>query len=148
MIFQRLSLSTLSNAFSKSTTMTNIFLCHSLHCSRMFRKVKMCSVVPLPFLKPACSGRRSLSTIALIRVMIIFENILLGMESRVIPLQLLQSAKFGNLIILPCVHSSDISSCFPISLQRGGLGSLLQFLGQSWKLLRIMNKFLEVCCSP
>ena len=58
----------------------------------MFRKVKMCSVVPLPFLKPVCSGRRSLSTVVFIQVMMIFENILLGMESRVIPLQLLQSA--------------------------------------------------------
>ena len=45
--------------------------------------------------------------------MLIFENILLGMESRVIPLQLLQSAKFpffGNLIILSCVQSSGSSS--------------------------------------
>ena len=83
----------------------------------------MCSVVPLPVLKPACSGRRSLSTLVLIRV--IFENILLGMESsvldmesRVIPLQLLQSAKFsffGNLIILPQVHSSGSSSFSHIS---------------------------------
>ena len=70
--FLRLSLCTLSNAFSKSTKLTKIFLCHSLHCSRMFRKAKMCSVVLLPFLKPACSGRRSLSTVVFIRVMMIF----------------------------------------------------------------------------
>ena len=75
----------------------------------MFRNVKMCSVVPLPFLKTACYGRRSLSTVVFIRVMMIVGNILFGMESRVIPLQLLQSAKFpffDNLIIYTCVQSS------------------------------------------
>ena len=51
----------------------------------------------------------------------IFENILLGMENIVIPLQLLQSAKFsffGNLIILPCVQSTG-SSFFHISTKKG-----------------------------
>ena len=54
--------------------------------------------------------------------MMIFENILFGMESRVIPLQLLQSAKFpffSNMIILPCVQSSGSSSFTPISTKRG-----------------------------
>ena len=86
----------------------------------MFRKVNMCSVVPLPFLKPACFGLRSLSTVVLIRVMMIFENILHVMENRVIPLQLLLSAKFfGNLIILPCVQSSGSSSFPRISTKNG-----------------------------
>ena len=82
----------------------------------------MCSVVPLPFLKPACSGRRSLSSVVFIRVMMTFENILLGMESRVIRLRLLQSAKlsfFGNLIILPCVQSSGSSYFSHISTKSG-----------------------------
>ena len=63
----------------------------------------------------------------------IFENILFGMESRVIPLQLLQSAIFpffGNLIILPCVQSSGNYSLSHISIKRG-LGSRLQSLGKS-----------------
>ena len=53
--------------------------------------------------------------------MMIFENNLLGMESRVIPLQLLQSAKFpffGNLIILPYASHQAVL-LFPISPQRG-----------------------------
>ena len=56
-----------------------------------------------------------------IRVMMDFDNIVLGMERRVIPLQLLQSAKFhffGNLIILPCVQSSG-SSFSRISTKNG-----------------------------
>ena len=88
----------------------------------MFHNVKMCSVVPLPFLKPACSGCRRLSTVVFIRVMTIFENILFGMGSRVIPLQLLQSAKFpffSNLIILLCVQSSGSYSFSHISTKRG-----------------------------
>ena len=88
----------------------------------MFRKVKMCSVVPLPFLKTACYGRRSLSTVVFIRVIMIFENILLGMENRVIPLQLLQSAKFpffSNMIILRCGQPSG-SSSFPHITTKNG----------------------------
>ena len=59
-----------------------------------------------------------MSTVVLIRDMMIFESILLGMESRVIQLQLLQSAKFlffCNLVILPCVQSSGSSSFSHIS---------------------------------
>ena len=84
----------------------------------MFRKVKMCSVGPLPFLKPVCSGRRSLSIVVFIRVMMI----LIDMESRVIPLQLVKSARFpffGNLIILPCVKSSGSPSFSHISTKTG-----------------------------
>ena len=97
----------------------------------MFRNVKMCSVVPLPFLKPACSGRRSLSTVVFIRIMMIFENILLGMECRVIPRKLLQSAKFPffRCDYPPCVHSG--SSSFSHISTNWGCGISAAVSGQS-----------------
>ena len=50
----RLSLWMLSKAFSKSTLIYNC-LCHSVHWPGMLRRVKIWSMQPHPFWKPACS---------------------------------------------------------------------------------------------
>ena len=66
----------LSKAFSKSTQFIHSSLCHSVHCSMMFVRVKMWSVHPLPFQNPACSFLSTLSTAVESRLIII----LLGSE--------------------------------------------------------------------
>ena len=52
--------------------------------------------------------------------MTLLVNILLGIESRLIPFQLLKSAKFsfsGNVTVLPCVQSQAVYRC-PIDPQK------------------------------
>ena len=64
----------------------------------------MWSMQPLPFLNPACSCRSFLSTASIILDIKTMQKILLGMDSMVIPLQLLQvvnSPDFGILMMLP-----------------------------------------------
>ena len=105
-IFQRLSLWILSKAFSKSIKLMINCLCHSVHCSMMFLSTNTWSQQPFPFLKPACS-RSLLSTAVFILAMIILLKILLGIESKVIPLQLLQLVRspfFGNMMMSPSNH--------------------------------------------
>ena len=55
MIFHRLSRCTESNDFSKTTNEMYRVACHSTTCSIKFRKINICSTVPLPLLKPVCS---------------------------------------------------------------------------------------------
>ena len=77
----------------------------------MFRRAKIWSIQPFPFLNPACSSLSLLSTTLLSLLMIILARILLGMESRVIPRQLLQSFNapfFGILIMVALFQSSGI----------------------------------------
>jgi hypothetical protein len=50
----------------------------------------MWSMQPLPFLNPACSCRSFLSTASVILDIKTMQKTLLGMDSKVIPLQLLQ----------------------------------------------------------
>ena len=45
---QKLSLCTESNAFIKSTKWVNIGALHLFACSRMFLRINICSVVPIP----------------------------------------------------------------------------------------------------
>jgi hypothetical protein len=64
----------------------------------------MCSMQPLPFLNPACYCRSFLSTISVILDFKIMQKTFLGMDSKVIPLQLLQLVKspdFGIIMMLP-----------------------------------------------
>ena len=71
---------------------------------------------PFPFLNPACFSLNLLSTTLLSLLMIILARILLGMESRVIPRQLLQSFNapfFGILIMVASFQSSGILFVFP-----------------------------------
>ena len=76
----------------------------------------MCSVVPLPFLKPACSLWRSSPCFHSGHVAFLEQFTCYGDWSN--SLHFLKSAKFpffGNLIILPCVQSSGSSSFSHIS---------------------------------
>jgi hypothetical protein len=59
---------------------------------------------PLPFLNPACSCRSFLSTASVNLDIKTMQKTLLGMDSKMIPLQLLQLVKspdFGILMMLP-----------------------------------------------
>ena len=72
--------------------------------SKMFLRTNMWSMQPLPFLNPACSCRSFLSTTSIILDIKTMQKTLLGMDSKVIPLQLLQLVKspdFGILMMLP-----------------------------------------------
>jgi hypothetical protein len=64
----------------------------------------MWSMQPLPFLNPTCSCRSFLSTASIILDIQIMQKTLLGIDSKMIPLQLLQLVKspdFGILMMLP-----------------------------------------------
>ena len=61
-ICQILSLARLSKAFWRSTKLTYRLACHSTLCSMMLRRMYICSIVPRPFLNPACSGLSFSST--------------------------------------------------------------------------------------
>ena len=77
----------------------------------MFRRGKIRFIQPFPFLNPACSSLNLLSTALLSLLMIILARILLGMESRVIPRQFLQSFDapfFGILTMVASFQSSGI----------------------------------------
>ena len=77
-------------------------LFHSVHCSSMFRSVKILSVHPRPLRIPDCSFRRRSSTAWVMHCIMTLQKILLGTDKRVIPRQLLQSLRdpfFGILII-------------------------------------------------
>lgn len=118
----KLSLCTLSNAFSKSIKFTWSCLCHSALCSMMFRKANICSIQLLPFLNPACSFLNVESTAVDNLLMITLARILLGIDKRVIPRQLLQSLRlpfFGILIITPLVHSLGTQASLQIVLKSG-----------------------------
>ena len=112
----------LSKAFSKSTKLMYSCLCHSVHCSMMLRSMKIWSVHPLPRRKPACSCLSCLSTASDSRWTMTFARILLGMDSSVIPRQLLQLLRapfFGILMIMPSDQSSGISFPSHMSVNRG-----------------------------
>ena len=88
----------------------------------MFLKANMCSVVLLPLRNPACSLRSVESTAYTSRIIITLQNTLLGTDSRVIPLQLLQSDRFpflGILTMVPHVHSCGSCSCSQMLSNRG-----------------------------
>ena len=77
-------------------------LFHSVHCSSMFRSVKILSVNPRPLRIPDCSFRKRSSTAWVMHCIMTLQKILLGTDKRVIPRQLLQSLRdpfFGILII-------------------------------------------------
>ncbi len=119
---KKLSLCMLSKAFSESMKFTWSCLDHSAHCSMMFRRVKIHSVKLLPFLNPACSFLNVVSTAVDILLMITLERILLGIDRRVIPRQLLQSLRvlfFVILIITPLVQSSGMQASVQIILKSG-----------------------------
>ena len=56
----------------------------------MLRRAKIWSMEPLPFLKPACSSLRHSSIVVDILFIILLAKILLGIDTSVIPRQLLQ----------------------------------------------------------
>ena len=77
-------------------------LFHSVHCSSMFRSVKILSVHPRPLRIPDCSFRKRSWTAWVMHCIMTLQKILLGTDKRVIPRQLLQSLRdpfFGILII-------------------------------------------------
>ncbi len=81
---------------------------HYSHCSMMFRRAKIWSIHPLPFLNPDCSCLSSLSIASSILFKRILQKILLGMDRRVIPRQLSQfwrSPFLGGLTISPLNQS-------------------------------------------
>jgi len=88
-------------------------------CSMMFRRVNTCSVHERPLLKPACSSRRVQSTASCSLFNSTLLKTLPGVESSVIPRQLLQSLRlpfFGNLIITPFFQSAGASKSCHIML--------------------------------
>lgn len=54
-IFHTVSLLILSKSFSRSMKLMYTLVFHSIHCSMIFRSVKMWSMHPMPGLKPTCS---------------------------------------------------------------------------------------------
>ena len=85
----------------------------------MFRRVNTCSVHERSLLKPACSSRRVRSTASCSLFSSTLLKTLPGVESSVIPRQLLQSLRltfFGSLIITPFFQSSGISESCHIML--------------------------------
>ena len=110
----------LSNTFLKSMKFTLHGVFHSWHCSRICRKVNMCSPQDLPFLNSAGSLRRIGSRAVDILFRITLLNTLLVMDSSVNPLQVLQILWFpffGSLKISPVFQSKGISSSSHISLK-------------------------------
>ena len=88
--------------------------CHSTTCSIIFRQINICSTVPLPLLKPACSSLNLLLTPSFILSMSTLPNTLLGTDVKVIPLQFPHSVRspfFGILTISPCFHVFGTFSC-------------------------------------
>ena len=80
----------------------------------MLRRLKIGSKDPLPFLKPVCSSLNTVLMALSMHLSNILQNIFLGTEHKVIPLQLsqlLRSPFFGSLSIMPCPKSLGISSC-------------------------------------
>ena len=97
-------------------------LFHSVHCSSMFRSVKILSVHPRPLRIPDCSFRRRSSIAWVMHCIMTLQKILLGTDKRVIPRQLLQSLRdpfFGILIITPLLQSVKISSSSQIFVNKG-----------------------------
>ena len=110
----------LSKAFSKSMKFTQHGVFHSWHCSRICRRVNLCSPQDLPFLNPACSLRSIGSMAVYIMFRITLLNTLLVMDSSVIPLQFMQRPRFpfsDSLTISPVYQSTGISSSSHISLK-------------------------------
>ena len=115
MMVHKLLLWTESNALSKSTKCTYKDDLHSHTCSRMFLTIKICSVVPLPCLNPACFFLSISSSAFLILLTMALPRILLVTIRSVTPFQLLHSLKFpilGNLTINPFFHLSGILSSY------------------------------------
>ena len=114
-LFHKLPLCIESKAFSKSTKCMYRLTLHSFAYSKMFLNIRICSVVLLSALNPACSFRSFLSIPILILSSIILQNTLLMMGSKVTPLQLLQSRKspFLNMLtISPFFHTFGHLSAF------------------------------------
>ena len=112
--FHIVSLSILSKAFWKSTNTEYRGLCHSNDCSMMILIVAMWSVHDLSWRKPACSSRSFLSRAVFSCSKIILVNALPGIDSSMIPLQLLQddiSPFFGSFTICPFFQSCGTCSC-------------------------------------
>ena len=92
----------------------------------MLRRIKIWSVHPFPFQKPACSLLRCWSTVSAIGWTMILARILLGTDSKVIPrdlLQLLRAPFFGIFTTTPSVRSSDNFFSSQMSLRSGWSGS-------------------------
>ena len=63
---------------------------HSIHCSMMFRKAKICSMQPRPFRNPACSYLSLASEAQSILLRRTLQKTLLGMDRSVMPRQMSQ----------------------------------------------------------
>ena len=117
-----MSLSTLSKAFWKSTKTVYKGVCHSRDCSMMIRSVAMWSVHDLSWRKPACSSLSDLSRAVFSLSNIILVNTFPGMDSSMIPLQLLQDDRspfFGSFTRWPFFQSSGTLSCSQILCRSG-----------------------------
>ena len=115
-------LSTLSNAFWKSTKTVYRGVCHSRDCSIMIRMVAMWSVHERSFLKPACSFQSVLSRAVFSLSRMILLSTFPGMDSSMIPLQLLQDDRspfFGSFTRCPRFQSSGTFSCSQILVRSG-----------------------------
>ena len=91
-----------------------IVACLSTTCSIIFRKINICSTLPLPLLKPACLPLNLLLTPSLVLSMSNLRTSLLGTDVKVIPLQFPHSVRspfFGILTISPCFHVFGTFSC-------------------------------------
>ena len=96
-----------SSAFSKSMKCVYRVAFHSLTCSSIFLRVKICSMVLLFSRHPACSFLKMLSTPFLILLINTLPKILLMTGKSVIPLQFVHSRKLpflGNFTIGPLLQ--------------------------------------------
>ena len=108
-MFYRKSLCTRSKAFLKSMKLLFSDIWNSKLCSTIFLRIKICSMHKRTLRNPTCSCWSISSVAALIQCSNIVQNSLLGTDSSMTPLQLLQSLMlpfFGILTINPFLHSS------------------------------------------
>jgi hypothetical protein len=97
-----------SNAFWKSTKVMTRFNCLSVDSSMIVLYVKMWSVIERCGLKPACSSLSFSSMDFLIFSSTMLRKTFTGIDSSVIPRQLLQSANYPFLVVSRCFHFSIV----------------------------------------
>ncbi len=93
-----------------------------MHCSMMLRRVKIWSIHPLSFRNPACSSLSCLSIASDILCTMILARILLEMDKRVMPrqlLQLLRATFYGIFTMTPLVQSSGTFFSLHMAVKSG-----------------------------
>ena len=116
-----MSLWMLSKAFSRCMKLMCTLVFHPIHCSMIFRRVKMWSMHPTPGLRPACSFLMMVLMASISLIWMVLQKILLGSERSVTPRQFVHcvlSPFLGSLRISPLHQYSGMVSAFQILWHR------------------------------